>query len=130
VLYTPPISGPATATFQYTIADNHGNVSAPATVTVNVTAGEDIRVTKADFRAGKNEWDLVGTSSIPGPGNRLTIDLMRGGVTVANIGVADVDNLGAWRIRPRSTVAAIPGDTLRITSSQNTVLNNVVIRIN
>jgi hypothetical protein len=47
------------------------------------------------------------------------------------VGTADVDNLGAWRLRPKgSSAIARAGDTLRITSSQKTVLNNVAIRLN
>jgi hypothetical protein len=73
-----------------------------------VLSPDTIAVTQAQFRT-RGDWRIRGTSSIPGPGNTITI---HNGPTLAGpvIGTIAVDATGAWdfslkgtNIRPDAT---------------------------
>ena len=91
------------------------------TVTVqSVSASaETITITNLEFRADRNEWRIAGTSSIPGPGNTMTVYV---GPTVSGspvLGTANVDNLGDWSFRQRdSSISPDSSGMISIQSSQ------------
>ncbi len=80
---------------------------------------EALTITRFEFRADKNEWRIGGTSTIPGPGNTMTLFV---GPTVAGspvLGTAAVSNLGIWEFRERdSSVNPHSSGTISIQSSQ------------
>ena len=102
VIYTPPATVPApfTATFTYKAADAKGAESAPATVSVAVSAAvvENLIVTGATVTArsnGRYYWVLSGTTS-RGPGNSITATATTTTGTV---------NLGTATLTPTATGA-------------------------
>ncbi|OXR29606.1 copper oxidase [Pseudomonas jessenii] len=102
VTYTPPATVPApfTATFTYKAADAKGAESAPATVSVAVSAAinESLIVTSATVTARSNSrwyWVLSGTTS-RGTGNTITATATTTTGTV---------NLGAAVLTPTATGA-------------------------
>lgn len=106
-----------TFTFSYAIRDSGtpSLQSAPATVTVSVTAAavDTVALTRASYRADQNRWNLRGTSNRPSV--RVTATLVRTGQTIAT---AQADATGAWIIDSRgSGVTAQAGDVVRIISS-------------
>ena len=106
------------ATFDYTVKDKLGNISKPATVTVNVVK-EQIAITSAEYRGGTG-WRIRGTTNAIS-GNTITAYL---GTT--SIGSAVVDPLGAWDIRVASASTARPTGILTVKSSKNTTYPNPV----
>ena len=62
---------------------------------------------------------MAGTSTVPGPGNTVTVSLVSTGPSNgADIGIVDVDAAGAWTLRvDNSTVIAVDGDEVLATSS-------------
>ncbi|MFJ1338147.1 Ig-like domain-containing protein [Pseudomonas caricapapayae] len=129
VTYTPPavVLLPYTTTFTYTARDSAGLISAPATVTVQVTPrpiiNENFTVTAATVTAragGRFTWDISGTSSVILL-NAVTVrvNTPTGPVT---LGTTPVPLTGRWRLNVTSTTA-IPtaGTTVTITTSQGTV---------
>jgi len=128
VTYTAPqnVTAAFTTTFTYQVRDAFGTLSAPATVTVQVTpqaTQENLVVTSAVARARANDrytWDLSGTSSAV-VGNTLTAQ-----VTTANglvtVGTATVPISGRWRISTTTTtVVPSANPTITIRSSLGTV---------
>jgi hypothetical protein len=110
VTYTPPATTAAgPQTFTYNAVDADGLVSAtPATVTVNVSAGEAIVVAKSIYTQAKGRWTVSGTDS-PAAGQTLTIQydpataatfkingVCSGNAAGTVIGTATVDALGNW----------------------------------
>jgi len=62
VTYTSTAGFIGTATFAYTVADNNGFVSAPATVTVTVVPNnETLTVTRALYHSGQSPWAINST---------------------------------------------------------------------
>jgi hypothetical protein len=103
VTYTPPATVPApfTATFTYKAADTKGAESAPATVSVAVSAAvvENLIVTSATVTARSNSryyWVLSGTTS-RGTGNTITATVTTTTGTV---------NLGTATLTPTATGAS------------------------
>lgn len=131
VIVTPPIGATAavdavgnvtftaadagTYTFTYQAQDIAGGLSAnTATVTVNVinVAAEVVTVIRAQFRASRSEWRVDGTSTVPGPGNTITIHV--GDINGTELGTADVDAAGLWSFRERGS-ATLPGAATTVT---------------
>jgi hypothetical protein len=118
-IVTPPVSGDVVAntngtitfapapgssgniTFQYTVQDSHLGTSNPATVTVNVVSPDTLTIILAQFRT-RGDWRIRGTSTIPGPGNTITI---HNGPTLGGpvIGTIAVDATGAWDFSLKGT---------------------------
>lgn len=116
-------------TFSYTIADNLGLASSPATVTVTVNPNPDsLSVQRAQCKADKNEWRVDGRSSILTPHSVTVYEgpTVGGTVIVANI---PVDDLGSWRVSKNNTSAACVS-TISIESSLGGKLENVSVRAN
>jgi hypothetical protein len=107
---------PGSFGFQYTLANTNGQRSAPAQVSITVVPATDvIAIVQARFRTGIRRWDVTGTATIPGPGNTVTVRLVRTG---AVIGAANVDAAGAWSLRAlNSNVIAVNGDLVQATST-------------
>ncbi|MEN5033636.1 Ig-like domain-containing protein [Pseudomonas sp. TWI929] len=128
VTYTAPqnVTSAFATTFTYQVRDAFGTLSAPATVTVQVTplvTQETLAVTSAVARARANDrftWDLSGTSSAV-VGNTITVQ-----VTTANglvtLGTATVPITGRWRFSTTTTtVVPSAAPTVTIRSSLGTV---------
>ncbi|HZS26394.1 MAG TPA: Ig-like domain-containing protein, partial [Candidatus Angelobacter sp.] len=101
ITFSPAPGSSGNVTFQYTVQDSHLAVSNAATVTVNVVAPDTLNITQAQFRT-RGDWRIRGTSTIPGPGNTITI---HNGPTLGGpvIGTIAVDNTGAWDFSLKSS---------------------------
>ena len=115
------VSPPATTAYTVTATGAGGTTTSTVTVTVTVTpaSNETLTITNFEYRADKNEWRIAGTSSIPGPGNTMTLYTRPTAPGAVTLGTASVDNLGAWEFRERdSAVPPDPTGTISIVSSQ------------
>lgn len=128
VTYTAPqnISSAFTTTFTYQVRDSLGALSAPATVTVQVTplvTQENLVVTTAEVRARANNrltWDLSGTTSAV-VGNTITVQVSTAS-GLATVGTATVPITGRWRLSATTTtVVPSANPTVTIRSSLGTV---------
>jgi len=122
-----PASGMATgpATFTYVAVDRLGAQSAlPATVTVNVSAGEALAPSKAIYTQKTGRWTLTGVAS-PAAGQTITAAYTNGTYKVngqctgnaagAVIATAVVDALGNWnydQILTNTSGVVNPGNSL------------------
>lgn len=117
ITFSPAPGSSGNITFDYTVSDNSGLASNPATVTVNVVSPDTLTITTASFRT-TGEWRIRGTSTIPGPGNTITIhngpDL-----TSPVLGTIAVDALGAFDFRLKnSAITPGPTNTISIESTK------------
>jgi len=113
VTYTPLAGQSGNHVFSYTVSD--GQLSATGNVTVAVAAAESLAVTTAEFRTGKGEWRVTGTSSAVG--STVTVVI---GTTLAGpvLGIAPVDVTGTWTLRLKnSNVTPDASRTISIKSS-------------
>lgn len=102
---------PGAGSFNYTVANTNGQVSAAATVSVTkLDAGEVLVVNRAVFRRGT--WRIEGTSTRPGS----VVTLHLGNATGPVIGQATADAVGAWRVRGTSTVTPVGNATVTAVS--------------
>ncbi|GAB4273885.1 MAG: multicopper oxidase [Candidatus Promineifilaceae bacterium] len=135
ITYTPATGFVGTDTFTYTVQDTEGLVSNEAVVTINIassppTGGDMLTIDSAQFRGSTQLWVIRGTSTVPGPGNTITVyvgNALNGTV----IGTAEVDVLGRWRLRiPGSTVAPDGTMTISVQSSAGGVITGhpIIIR--
>ncbi|RON68864.1 Ig-like domain-containing protein [Pseudomonas fluorescens] len=124
VTYTPPavILTAFTTTFTYVAGDSFGALSAPATVTVQVSPrapAENFAVTAATVtaRAGNRfTWDFSGTSSVI-LGNTVTVQVTTP-TGLVTLGTATVPLTGRWRLTVTNTTvvpSANPTATIRTT---------------
>jgi hypothetical protein len=112
ITYTPAgVAG--TFTLQYTIQDNLGLASLPGTLTINVFAPDRITPGRAQFRTQAREWNIDGTTLIPGPGNVVTI-YIGNSVNGTILGTAEADVAGAWRFREKNS-SRVPDATRSVT---------------
>lgn len=129
VTYTPPatVTAAFAATFSYIARDSLGALSAPATVTVQVSprpAAETFAVTTATVAARSNNrfnWDFSGTSSVT-TGNTITVQVTTP-TGLVTLGTTTVPLTGRWRLTVSNTTTVIPTATpsATIRSSQGTV---------
>ncbi|WP_136476571.1 Ig-like domain-containing protein [Pseudomonas sp. DG56-2] len=129
VTYTPPanVTAAFTATFSYIARDSFGALSAPATVTVQVSprpAAETFAITAATVTARSNNrynWDLSGTSSVT-TGNTITVQVTTP-TGLATLGTTTVPLTGRWRLTVSNSTTVIPTATpsATIRTSQGTV---------
>ena len=123
VTYTANPGPAGTDSFTYTISDGNGG-NATGTVNINVTAIENLAVGSAQFRTGRAEWRVAGTSSSEGA--TVTVRL---GVSGPVIGSATV-TAGVWTIAQRgSAIVPAAGNTISTTSSGGGVTNGFIITI-
>jgi hypothetical protein len=114
--------------FGYTVANFGGAASAVANVGIRVLPTDLLTITAARFRVGNRRWDISGTSTVPGPGNTVTLSLVHNGGVTATIGTAQVDALGAWSFRSQnSTVFAGTGDQVL---AQSTAGGSATLTVN
>jgi hypothetical protein len=125
-------TAPGTGSFTYTVADTLGARSAPATVTVVVSAPPDVPALSraATFRTTTREWRILGTTNqIVTPGHTITIHI---GPTLAGpvLGTATADAAGRWTFR-RAASAVVPDQTNRISleSTGGGVLLNQAVTV-
>lgn len=90
-------------------------------------AADQLTLTSAKFVANKTSYDIRGTSSVT-TNNIVTIHK---GATLSGpvIGVATVDNLGAWRFKASSNVTVAAGDRISMESSRGGQLLNQAIQV-
>lgn len=114
VSYTPNAGFSGSDEFSYTVADGRGGI-AVGVVTITVRSQEALAVTVAEFRTGKNEWRVSGTSSRIGA--TVTVHV---GSTLAGtaLGSAAVGVTGAWIVRLRNS-GMVP-DASRTVSVEST----------
>jgi hypothetical protein len=136
VTYTPPatVPNPFTATFTYRARDSRGALSAPATVTVQVTPVanvENLRITTATVTAKSGNrftWDITGSSGVT-VGNTITVQATTPNGLVT-LGTTTVPLSGRWRfVLNNSNIppSTAPTVTARSTSG-NTVSAPVVVQ--
>ncbi|TDF84139.1 Ig-like domain-containing protein [Pseudomonas sp. H9] len=130
ITYTPPatVTAAFAATFTYIARDSLGALSAPATVTVQVSprpaGAETFTVTAASVTARSNNrynWDLSGTSSVT-TGNTITVQVTTP-TGLVTLGSTAVPLTGRWRLTVSNSTTVIPtaAPTATIRSSQGTV---------
>ncbi|WP_442113927.1 Ig-like domain-containing protein [Pseudomonas sp. NUPR-001] len=129
ITYTPPASVTAafSTTFTYIARDSLGALSAPATVTVQVSprpAAETFAVTAATVTARSNNrynWDVSGTSSVT-TGNTITVQVTTP-TGLVTLGSTTVPLTGRWRLTVSNSTTVIPtaAPSATIRSSQGTV---------
>lgn len=129
VTYTPPatITAAFSTTFTYIARDSLGALSAPATVTVQVSprpAAETFTVTAATVTARSNNrynWDVSGTSSVT-TGNTITVQVTTP-TGLVTLGSTAVPLTGRWRLTVSNSTTVIPtaAPSATIRSSQGTV---------
>ncbi|MFY0730823.1 Ig-like domain-containing protein [Pseudomonas sp. NFX15] len=133
VTYTPPavVLAPFTTTFTYIARDSFGALSAPATVTVQVSPPlvlEAFNVTGATVtaRAGNRfTWAFTGTSSTI-LGNTVTVQVTTPAGLVT-LGTATVAITGRWTLTvTNTTVAPALNPTATIRSTPGSVRNVAV----
>lgn len=121
VTYTPTAGFVGTATFTYSIADNLGASSLPATVTVAVVpSNETIIVTRARYDIAKKLWTVAGTTNVFGNGvsNQMTVYI--GSVASGTVlGTATVGLNGAWNLNvgPNAPNGPTTASTISVRSS-------------
>lgn len=88
----------AAVVVQLTATGLPGTIASTDTVSVAPAPADTVVVTAAQYRRGKREWRIEGTSSLAAG---QTVKAHRGASILSSpvIGSAAVDNLGAWRIR-------------------------------
>ncbi|MCY1412988.1 Bacterial Ig domain protein [compost metagenome] len=134
VTYNPPalVLFPFTATFTYQARDNVGNLSAPATVSVQVSLlstleSLSVGTAQATARAGgRYDWTFSGNSSVI-LGNTITVyvNTPNGVVPLGNASVSLL--LGRWSLTVNnSTIAPSSPPTAAVRSSLGTVRNVTV----
>ncbi|MGF6589951.1 Ig-like domain-containing protein [Pseudomonas sp. 2835] len=128
VTYTPPavILAAFSTTFTYIARDSAGALSAPATVTVQVSPrppAENFTVTAATVTAragGRFTWDISGTTSA------ILLNAVTVQVTTPNglvtLGTTPVPLTGRWRLSVTNSVApSAAAPTATVTTSLGTV---------
>lgn len=91
--FTPAAGFSGVATATYTVGNNFAQNSAPATITINVTAAPDVvNITLAQFRTGIGQWRVNGTSTSTAAGTTVTI--YNGSTTAAPVLVSGVPVVG------------------------------------
>jgi hypothetical protein len=117
ITFSPAPGSSGDVTFDYTVSDNNGLASNPATVTVTVVSPDTLTITLASFKT-TGEWRIRGTSSIPGPGNTITIH-NGPNLTSPVLGTIAVDALGAFDFRLKNTsITPGPTNTISIESTK------------
>jgi hypothetical protein len=117
VTYTPNTAFSGIDTFTYTVRDNLDTVSAPATVTVNVTSTGAVAVLQAQFRTVSpttGDWRVEGTATAS------TVVTIRVGsdLTGAIVGTTTAAADGKWRFEQAgSTVLPGPTNTISVSTS-------------
>jgi hypothetical protein len=127
VTYTPPavILAPFTTTFTYVARDSLGALSAPVTVTVQVSPAvvlEAFNVTAASVtaRAGNRfTWNFTGTSSAI-LGNTVTVQVTTP-TGLVTLGTATVAITGRWTLNVTNAIAPSVNPTATIRSTPGSV---------
>jgi hypothetical protein len=129
ITYTPPatVTSAFTASFTYQVQDAFGALSAPVTVTVQVSpppaTAENLTVATAEFTLRSNNrvtWSLDGQSSVT-TGNSIRVQVTTT-TGLRDLGTVVVPLSGRWRMSVTTTnVVPSANPTATITSSHGTV---------
>jgi hypothetical protein len=92
---------------ELTVAGLDGTTPSTDTVAISPGPADVLTVTAAQYRRGKREWRIDGTSSILA-GQTIKVHLGTSVVGTPVIGTAAVDGVGAWRIRITNSTAVPP----------------------
>jgi hypothetical protein len=118
VTYAPAPGTSGDFSFQYTVADSHGLMSAAANVTVTVLPADNLSNIQATYVAKDGRWRIRGNASIPGPGNTITIHIGRT-LTGPVLGTIGVDTAGAFDFVVRSSsIKPDPTNTVSLESTK------------
>jgi Big-like domain-containing protein len=134
VTYTPALGYIGADSYAYTVANNFGAVSLPATVNIVVEgAAEVLTIKKANFTVSKNQWNLVLTTNWFGPTllhSTMTCYIGRG-VLGTVIGTATADVLGTFTLVPPALASTAPDATNLFTcqTSNGGLVTGLVTRI-
>jgi hypothetical protein len=119
---TPTFTMPKGAdalTFQLTASNASGADATPDEVVIKPKA-DTVTISRAQFTRSTREWRVEGTSDVFGPGVSITVLTSDG----TKIGSADVDTLGAWKLRvANSTVASSNTVTAKSSSGGSSQLS-------
>lgn len=130
IQYTPAPGFSGTDTFTYTVRNNLGDVSNPATVTILVTSAEQagIIVNYAEYIPAGSLWIVIGNLTTREAGRQITATLERTGQV---LGSCTSSPTGSFTLMlMNSTVVPSPGDTIRLQSAPDLVVGNVPVSIN
>ena len=109
--FTMP-KGSDPVTLQLTASNANGSDQTPDEVVIKPKP-DAVNIARAQFTRSTREWRVEGTTDVFGPGVTITVFNAAG----AKIGPADVDTLGAWKLRvPNSTVASTATVTAKSSS--------------
>ncbi|UVJ41813.1 Ig-like domain-containing protein [Pseudomonas sp. LS1212] len=133
VTYTPPASlvNAISASFTYQARDSRGALSAPATVTVQVSPVinlENLRVTAAIVQArvgGRFTWDISGASGII-LGNTITVQVATP-TGLVTLGTASVALTGRWRLVVTNSIVPGANPTATARSSAGSTISFPVV---
>jgi K319-like protein len=101
---TPSFTMPKGAdplTFQLTASNASGADATPDEVVIKPRP-DNVTISRAQYTRSTREWRVEGTSDVFGPGVTVTVFNAAG----AKIGPADVDTLGAWKLRVSNSAVA------------------------
>jgi hypothetical protein len=135
VTYTPALKYVGADSYQYTVANNFGIVSAPATVNIVVEGGpEALAIGKAIYASARAQWTIVGTTNWFGPTLLHTTISCWNGTTVgggAFLGTTGVDTTGKFALVPPSLTTPPPDATHLFTcQSSNGAVITAAVTVN
>ncbi len=92
-------------------------------------AADTLSVSRSVFRVERRRWRIEGSSSVPGPGNTVTVHV---GPNVSGpvLGTASVDTSGSWTLtRRRSSLEPDATRTISVESSEGGKLEGVPVKV-
>ncbi|WP_051293101.1 tandem-95 repeat protein [Citrifermentans bremense] len=118
VVYTSNAGFNGVDIFSYTVRDNSGAVSAPATVSVSVTAAasETVNVLRAQVKLSTREWRIDGVITTPAS-TSVNVYIGRD-LTGTLLGTATVNPDGTWNLRVAGSNANPLPDASNTVSAQ------------
>jgi hypothetical protein len=114
ITYTPGLNFAGSVTFTYTVKNNFGQVSAPATVFVFVsTTAETLTPRRVDYIVSKKAWTIIGNTSVFGPQLTPSVTCWVGRTAGAGavLGTAPIDSTGSFTLVPVAGTVAGPDAT-------------------
>lgn len=115
--------------FRLTVSDGATPLATASAMVSFQTVLTVITVSRAEFRSGNAEWRVAGTATKFDKPNFITVTLVQPSGSSQELGVSQVDALGAWEVRLRdSTISPGSADaTLSLKASRGGELRNVSI---
>jgi hypothetical protein len=122
ITYTPAPTFAGSVTFTYTVKNNFGQASSPASVFVFVsTTAEALTPRRVDYITSKKAWTIVGNTSVFGPQLTPSVTCWIGRTAGAGavLGTAPIDATGAFTLVPVAGTVPAP-DATRAVACQTT----------